>query len=300
MSHVSVIIPAYNSGPYLDEAVRSVIAQTFTEWECVVVDDGSTEDLSRVEKMDSRVRLIRQENRGISMARNRGIAESTGEFIAFLDHDDMFLPTKLQKQVEAAASDSRIGLIHSDFDVINANGDRRPGPKPVNPATDFLSMLGRGAPLPTCTMVSREAIRAVGIFDPFLTPSEDHDLFIRIARYFRVVHIPSPQALYRAHGSNTSKNYMVCYRTVRNLAQRHKINAEFRGDAAAAGAAGELLPHYKRNIFGPQAYDAARLALARREPAAFLAHIVRATVWSPGYTIGSIAKFPLRRTGRRR
>ena len=79
MPIVSVIIPAYNSGPYLDEAVQSVIAQTFTDWECIVIDDGSTEDLSRVEKMDPRVRLLRQANAGQAAARSRGLAVAGGE-----------------------------------------------------------------------------------------------------------------------------------------------------------------------------------------------------------------------------
>ena len=99
MPLVSVIIPAYNPGRYLDEAVQSVIAQIFTDWECLVVDDGSTEDLSRVERMDSRVRLIRQKNGGTQAAGDNGTLTSGGEFIVFLDHDDIWLPAKLEKQV---------------------------------------------------------------------------------------------------------------------------------------------------------------------------------------------------------
>ncbi|MGC9217697.1 glycosyltransferase family 2 protein, partial [Acidithiobacillus sp.] len=194
MPLVSVIIPAYNSGPYLDEAVRSVVAQTFTDWECIVVDDGSTEDLSRIEKMGPRVRLIRQENRGISMARNRGIAESTGEFVAFLDHDDAFLPTKLERQVAAMSRGANIGLCHTDFAVMDEKGDSDLVPSGSNTATDFLAMLEFGAPFPTTTVVTRRALELLGVFDPFLTPSEDQDLFIRIARFFRVVRVSSCEA----------------------------------------------------------------------------------------------------------
>ena len=109
MPTVSVVIPAYNSGPYLDGAVQSVIAQTFTDWECIVVDDGSTEDLSRVEKMDPRVRLIRQENRGTAAARNNAILHSVGEFIAFLDHDDRWMPGRLESMVGVIRADPLAG-----------------------------------------------------------------------------------------------------------------------------------------------------------------------------------------------
>ena len=291
MPTVTIIIPAYNSGHYLDEAVQSVIAQTFTDWECIVVDDGSTENLSRIEKMDSRVRLIHQENRGISMARNRGIAESTGEFIAFLDHDDLFFPTKLEKQIEVASADSGIGLIYTDFEVIQTNGSRMSGPKSVSPPIDFLSMLSRGAPLPTCTMVSRVALKTVGIFDPFLYPSEDQDLFLRIARYFRVIHIPSPQALYRIHSANSSKNYMVCYRTMQNLAWRHQINARYRNDIAALAAAEAMMPYRRKKYFGPQAYDAARASLRAGKIGDLLLNFFRALRWSPRYTMSAVFKY---------
>ena len=115
MPIISVIIPAYNSGPYLDEAVQSVIAQTFTDWECVVVDDGSTEDLSRVEKMDPRVRLICQPNRVTSPARNMGILKSKGESVALLDHDDLRRPGNPEKQVAAMAASPGAGICHTGF-----------------------------------------------------------------------------------------------------------------------------------------------------------------------------------------
>ena len=295
MPLVSVIIPAYNSGPYLNVAVQSVIAQTFTDWECIVVDVGSTEDLSRVEKMDPRVRLVRQENRGISMARNRGIAESAGEFIAFLDHDDAFLPAKLERQVAAMACDVNIGLCHTDFAVMDESGNYAPGGCGTNTATDFLTMLQFGAPYPTTTMVRRSVFSLVGVFDPFLTPSEDQDLFVRIAKFFRVAYLPSCEALYRVHGTNTSKNYMVCYRTMENLAKRHQIFSAYRGDRDALRAAKRMMPHRRKKVFGPQAFDAARAGFRGGSARNFTLHLARAIWWSPRYTLASLAKFPFRR-----
>ena len=300
MPSVSVVIPAYNPGRYLQEAVQSVIAQTFTDWECIVVDDGSTEDLFPVEKMDPRVRLVRQPNRGASAARNNAIMNSSGDFIAFLDADDIFLPTKLARQVATMTAGEGTGLCHTDFAVMDGSGSSTLEGRARNPATDFLTMLHFGAPLPTTTMVRRSVLGLAGVFDPFLTPSEDQDLFIRIAKFFRVAYVPTCEALYRVHGNNTSKNYMICYRTMWNLAQRHEINARYRRDGAALAAARSLMPYYRRNFFGPQAFDAARLALGRRKFAVFLVHFMRAMAWSPRFTIGSTLMYPLRRAECRR
>ena len=115
MPIVSVIIPAYNSGPYLDEAVKSVIAQTFTDWECIVVDDGSTEDLSRVEKMDPRVRLLRQANAGQAAARNRGLAVAGGEIVSFLDHDDLWPQDRISWAVQALRENLDVDAVGGTF-----------------------------------------------------------------------------------------------------------------------------------------------------------------------------------------
>ena len=296
---VSVVIPAFNRSELLREALRSVLAQSYVDWECVVVDDGSSEDLSFAGTLDPRIRLIRQPNQGVSMARNRGIANSAGELVAFLDSDDLWLPTKLEKQVAAMNADPSVGLCHTDYAVLGQGGNKSSPPTGAGRLVDFYTMLALGPVLPTTTMVRRSALRLLGLFDPFLTPSEDQDLFARIARFYKVSFIPTCEALYRVHGANTTGNYMVCYRTMRNLAQRHEINARYRRDTAALSAARAMMPYRRRQFFGPQAFDAARLALGRRELATFLAHITRAVIWSPVYTIGSIAKFPLRRKARR-
>lgn len=96
---VAVVIPAYNPGPYLRPALDSVIGQTFTDWECVVVDDGSTEDLSWVDGIDKRVRLITKRNQGVSIARNVGVAATTAPWVAFLDSDDLWYPKKIEAQL---------------------------------------------------------------------------------------------------------------------------------------------------------------------------------------------------------
>ena len=100
MSEVSVVIPAYNPGSYLQSTLDSLAAQTFTAWEAVIVDDGSTEDLSWVDDYDARVRRQRQENAGLSAARNAGISASSAPLVAFLDADDLWMTTKLIGDIE--------------------------------------------------------------------------------------------------------------------------------------------------------------------------------------------------------
>ena len=112
---VSVIIPAYNAGRTIDAALQSVFAQTFRSFEIIVVDDGSTDDTAdRVEAWGSRVMLHRQKNAGPAAARNRAIASARGEFLAFLDADDVWLPTKLARQVSYFERYPETGLLHGD------------------------------------------------------------------------------------------------------------------------------------------------------------------------------------------
>src|SRR6185369_14122248 len=99
---VSVIIPTYNSARFLTDAIDSVLAQTFKDFEVIVIDDGSTDETeSLMHKYGSAVRYIRHENRGVALTRNRGIDESRGRYVAFLDADDVWLPHKLDRQLTA-------------------------------------------------------------------------------------------------------------------------------------------------------------------------------------------------------
>jgi glycosyltransferase involved in cell wall biosynthesis len=110
---VTVIIPTYNYGRFVADAIASVLAQTYAVFEIVVVDDGSTDETEEVVKtFGERVRYIKQQNAGVSAARNAGIEVSSGDLIAFLDADDTWLPEKIEKQVAKFAEDAEIGLVH--------------------------------------------------------------------------------------------------------------------------------------------------------------------------------------------
>jgi glycosyltransferase involved in cell wall biosynthesis len=108
---VSVVIPAYNCAAYVGQAVDSVLRQTYTDWEIIVVDDGSRDDTKLIlEQYGDRIRYIYQQNQGVSIARNRGIELARGEFIAFLDADDYFLPDKIAAQIAVFAAQPNLGI----------------------------------------------------------------------------------------------------------------------------------------------------------------------------------------------
>ncbi len=129
MIKVSVIIPTYNYAKFIPEAIRSVLDQTFCDFELIIVDDGSTDETREVIKPyldDARVKYVYQENKGLSSARNLGITTSRGEYIAFLDADDLWMPEKLQKQVPLLESNHKVALIYSMAEQINHEGKAMP------------------------------------------------------------------------------------------------------------------------------------------------------------------------------
>lgn len=213
---VSVVVPAYNAGEFVEEAIRSVLQQEHQAAEIVVVNDGSTDrDYSDLEKLSSLVRVVTQENRGVSAARNVGCELSTGEYVAILDADDMWLPGKLQAQVAHLAS-------YRDVDAAFSNGlnwhprignDAHALPRiPVRSArrepealrltyADFLL----GIPVAPSTMVVRKSSwLAIGGFDESRRYAEDQDFNLRLSRRFKVDVLKMAGVLYRKHASSAT------------------------------------------------------------------------------------------------
>ena len=209
---ISVVIPAYNYGRFIGEAIKSVLEQTYPISEIIVIDDGSTDNTKQVvESFGERVRYFAQKNSGVCAARNAGIKNSSGDFVAFIDADDTWLPEKIEKQLAKFAEDRKIGLVHCglrEFDsqtneTIRLYLDGEEGwvadelllfEKPV--------ILGAGG----AVLVSRKALEEVGGFDTNLKIGEDWDFCYRIARKFKVGFVPEALVNYRYHGVNTHLN----------------------------------------------------------------------------------------------
>ena len=205
---VSVIIPTYNRAWMLKEAIDSVLAQDFTDFELIAVDDGSTDDTGQVlAAYDQKVIALHQSNRGVSAARNRGIGAASGQLIAFLDSDDLWLPHKLSTQVD---------FFHSNPDaVINQTEETwiRNGVR-VNPKTRhhkfsgmiFEKSLALCLVSPSAVMMRRSLFDEVGLFDEDLPACEDYDLWLRLSWRYPVHLIETPLIIKRGgHADQLSK-----------------------------------------------------------------------------------------------
>ena len=180
---VSVVIPTYNSAEFLIQALESVFNQTYTNYEVIVVDDGSTDNTRQViEPYRSRLNYIYQANQGVAVARNKGIEVARGEWIAFLDADDLFLPQKLQQQVAVFAAQPEIGMVVSGWQIANELGEITTDVKLWHnlPQLDLNTWLYWKPVLPSATMIRRQWLRLVGGFPSATIPVEDVECFLEL------------------------------------------------------------------------------------------------------------------------
>ena len=212
---VSVIIPSYNSAAYLSDAIDSVLNQTVAPLEVIVVDDGSTDETAQIlERHRGRIVAITQENRGLSGARNRGIAAARGELIAFLDADDIWLPGKLEKQVACLAEHPTAGMVHSElfwWDEQTGERHRRDCRRHEFAGSCYKEFFLRAGIIPSTAIVRRECLEKVGDFDEAIRrpTTQDYDLSLRIARDYEIAYVDEPLILYRLHESNASKQLLA-------------------------------------------------------------------------------------------
>lgn len=202
MPIVSVIIPLYNARDVISETIGSILAQTWKDYEIVVIDDGSTDGSDQVVLgVGSRLRYVRQENAGVAAARNRGIVESTGRYLALLDHDDLWHPTKLEKQVSLLDQRPEVGMVITDVAHIDREG-RQMGilGSGYNPSETFARLFVQGyVPTPSAAMIRRSVLQATGGFDESFHSAglDDHELWTRIAAHCAIASIPEPLTYHR-------------------------------------------------------------------------------------------------------
>jgi len=215
---VSVVIPAYNAERYIGETLQSVLAQTYRDFEVVVVDDGSTDGTREiVRRYGERVRLIEQPNSGPSAARNRGIREARGEFIAFVDSDDLWLPEKLTLQMPLFADDE-VGLVYCRAARVDAEGralNESSGRKPQGWV--FEDFLLRNHCPTSGAVVRREAFERCGYFPEDMVWAEDWHLWLRIAREYRFAAVEEVLTHHRVHGGALTRRHWEMYRGARSV-----------------------------------------------------------------------------------
>ncbi len=208
---VSVIIPTYNRATVLEEAVESVLNQTFRNFELLIIDDGSTDHTPQiVEKYRDKIKYLFQINKGPAAARNFGIQNSEGNFICFLDSDDRWLKNKLDVQVDLIRSDPDIKICYTD-EIWMRHGVR------VNQKHVHRKYSGwiyqKCLPLciisPSSVMIHREVFDRVGFFDESLIVCEDYDLWLRISRVYPITFIPEPLIIkYGGHRDQLSHQFL--------------------------------------------------------------------------------------------
>jgi glycosyltransferase involved in cell wall biosynthesis len=223
----SVVVPAYNAGATIHSAVGSALAQTQSDLEVVVVDDGSTDDTAEIvgQLSDPRVRLISQPNGGLAGARNAGIAAAHGTYVALLDSDDLLLPRYLELSQQALETSAEAGFAYTDayvFDQTSGRVRRRsamqrnrpPVPPPVG-RDDFLMALLRRNFIYVAATIPRRVLDDVGGFDESRSSAEDYELWLRILiKGYRAAWIPGRQALYRKHSGQMSRKLVTMTRNV--------------------------------------------------------------------------------------
>ncbi len=198
---VSVIIPAYNAAQFLREAVASVRAQGYSPIEIVIVDDGSTDDTAEtIRSLGEGIRYVRQANAGPAAARNRGLAEARGEWVAFLDGDDLWPADKLRVQAARLEADPSLDVVLGRVQYRHEPGVKRSDIRYEGPDDTLVNVhLGSG-------LYRRRAFDRVGLFNPALRLSEDHDWFLRARELgVRITILDAVTLLYRLHGKNMTR-----------------------------------------------------------------------------------------------
>ncbi len=203
---VSVIIPTNNRAAYVCEAIESALGQTYSPTEVIVVDDGSTDETREVvaEKFGAKLSLLVQERKGPSAARNRGIAQAKGEYIAFLDSDDLWLPEKIVSQIRKMARYPKAGFCYTKCEEVDSAGlrtGRTYGHSGKGKSGDnFRMILFRGPVVLPSILVRRQALSVTGMFDEAIDIGEDSALMLRLALFFPAVYVPETLTLVRQHG----------------------------------------------------------------------------------------------------
>jgi glycosyltransferase involved in cell wall biosynthesis len=290
---VSVIVPAYNAQRTISATLQSIITQSISDFEVIVVDDGSTDRTREIADStgDERVRVLRQANAGHAAARNTGIADARGKYIAVLDADDIWLPHKLERQLSVFRSAPHVRAQHAA--AIHVDDDLRPlfiGRCQDGKNRLFDVLCFRGLPGVMCTLIAeRSLLEEVGGFDASLIILQDWDLAIKLARRGELYSSSEPLVLYRVHAGNQSKKIDL------HIEPGERILANVFGD-----------PDLPAEVAAKRRYVYARFYAMLAGGALQLGRLRYALYWSrrairthPG-VIAYLASLPVRRVHKRR
>ncbi len=210
MAQISIITPVYNGARTIQATITSVLAQTFSDFELIIVDDGSTDNTLEIlsQYRDPRIQILSASHGGAAASRNRGLKQASGDYIAFLDADDLWTPDKLAAQFNALQTHPEAAVAYSWTDYIDEAGSwKRVGRHTVVNGDAYGAMLlynfleNGSNPL-----IRRDAINTVGGFDESLTGGQDWDFYLRLAAGYQFVNVPKVQIFYRLQSNSISAN----------------------------------------------------------------------------------------------
>ncbi len=213
MPKISVIIPTYNRAHIVCETIDSVLAQTYKNYEIIVVDDGSEDNTKEIlKKYGEKIIYIYQKNKGLPAARNTGIKHMKGEYAAFVDSDDLFLPTKLEEQMNVFDQNPEIAVVSTMAELIDDDAHKLAGYKPqAFNSCDFKGILESNFVVMSSTIVKKNVLLAVDMFDETLKTCEDWDIWIRILAEYKLYYLEKPLLKYRISADAMSKNLLKIY-----------------------------------------------------------------------------------------
>jgi glycosyltransferase involved in cell wall biosynthesis len=284
-AQISAIVPTYNSSAYIVETVESIVSQTVQVDEVIVVDDGSTDDTSdKLKPYMDRIRYIHKENGGVSTARNLGVAEARGDWIAFLDSDDVWHPNKIETQLAALRSNPDVKLLGTEL-------YNWPGQHPILadvaldvPNVTLSELLIRNSLVTSTIMVETATIRKAGEFDPTLFGPEDHDIWIRICRIAPTAKLNVGLTGYRTVQGSLSKNPNRMTDGMKRILEKCEADGLFDGK-----------PLLRRKAWGYFHYSAAFMYKQAGMKRLSRDHIFKSLALFPGFFDRSHIRHPLGR-----
>jgi len=279
---VTVVIPAYCRVSFLERAMISVIKQSFADLELLVVHNGPFQEIKtlidRYIKCDSRIRYIYMKKASAVEARNTGVREARGSYIAFLDDDDEWFPTKLQAQLDLALSNTEIGIVCSDPIVVTKEGEAK-AEWIGNGSTDFYHLVMNGIIIRSFSgvLIPKNVLLKIGPIDDRYLVANDYDLYLRISRHYKIAKTSMPLYRYYLHGDNLSGNVAFGFEEVVKILKELEPAPEL---GVTKKVIDERIRKYYRNFYGAavNAMDAKRYDDARR-------FYLKAIVYEP--TIGA-------------
>ncbi len=210
MPSISVIIPVYNGEKTIHETIESVLNQTLSDFEVIVINDGSQDSTLEIVSsiQDPRLKVISYPNAGLSVTRNRGISLASGDYIAFIDADDLWTPDKLESQFKALQANPQAAVAYSWTNHIDESSQfsRTGSHMTVSGNVYAKLLLANFLENGSNPLIRRQALTTVGGFDETLIAAEDWDMYLRLAAHYHFVAVPSPQVLYRISIDSMSSN----------------------------------------------------------------------------------------------